>query len=102
MRKMVFGIVALAVVAAASLNPLHARSKDDAAQSKQNTQDKQDKQDAQSKQNAQDAKTDGFKPEQATSKGSVTINGKVIPYDAFAGTLVVHPKSWDDVPQNAD
>ena len=102
MRKMVFGIVALAVVAAASLNPLHARSKDDAAQSKQNTQDKQDKQDAQSKQNAQDAKTDGFKPEQATGKGSVTINGKVIPYDAFAGTLVVHPKSWDDVPQNAD
>src|SRR5208283_560268 len=23
-------------------------------------------------------------------------------YDAFAGTLVVHPKGWDDVPQNAD
>ena len=28
--------------------------------------------------------------------------GTVINYDAFAGTLVVHPKGWDDVPQNAD
>src|SRR5262249_39761750 len=24
------------------------------------------------------------------------------PYDAFAGTIVVHPKNWDDVPQNED
>ena len=24
-----------------------------------------------------------------------------IDYDAYAGTLVVHPKGWDDVPQNA-
>src|ERR1700733_2149242 len=43
-----------------------------------------------------------FKPEQQASKGSVTIAGNVISYDAFAGTLVVHPKGWDDVPQNAD
>jgi carboxypeptidase C (cathepsin A) len=43
-----------------------------------------------------------FKPEQQASKGSVTIGGNVINYDAFAGTLVVHPKGWDDVPQNAD
>lgn len=43
-----------------------------------------------------------FKPEQQASKGSVTIGGNVINYDAFAGTLVVHPKDWDDVPQNAD
>lgn len=93
MRKMLFGIVALAFLTAASVRPLRAQSKEDAAQSKQDTQNKQ---------NAQDTKTDGFKPEQATSKGSVTISGKVIPYDAFAGTLVVHPKAWDDVPQNAD
>lgn len=43
-----------------------------------------------------------FKPEQQASKGSVTIGGNVINYDAFAGTLVVHPKGWDDVQQDAD
>src|ERR1700689_4047361 len=43
-----------------------------------------------------------FKAEQQASKGSVTIGGNVINYDAYAGTLVVHPKGWDDVPQNAD
>ena len=43
-----------------------------------------------------------FKPEQQASKGTVTVGGNVINYDAFAGTLVVHPKDWDDVPQNAD
>ncbi len=43
-----------------------------------------------------------FKPEQQASKGTVTIGGNVVNYDAFAGTLVVHPKGWDDVPQNAD
>ena len=48
------------------------------------------------------AKPEQFKPEQQASKGTVTINGNAINYDAFAGTLVVHPKGWDDVPQNAD
>ncbi len=42
-----------------------------------------------------------FTPEQQSSKGSVTIEGRHIDYDAYAGTLVVHPKDWDDVPQNA-
>jgi carboxypeptidase C (cathepsin A) len=48
------------------------------------------------------AKPDEFKPEQQASKGSVTIGGNVVNYDAYAGTLIVHPKGWDDVPQNAD
>jgi len=48
------------------------------------------------------AKIEHFKPEQQASKGSVTIAGNVINYDAFAGTLVVHTKDWDDVPQNRD
>jgi carboxypeptidase C (cathepsin A) len=47
-------------------------------------------------------KSDQFKPEQQQTKGSVTIGGKSIDYDAYAGTLIVHPKGWDDVPQNAD
>ncbi|MFI4869346.1 MAG: S10 family peptidase [Steroidobacterales bacterium] len=55
---------------------------------------------------AADAKPAGaavehFTPEQQSSKGSVTIEGRHIDYDAYAGTLVVHPKGWDDVPQNA-
>src|ERR1700693_2492162 len=48
------------------------------------------------------AKIEQFKPEQQASKGSVTIGGDVINYDAYAGTLVVHTKDWDDVPQNRD
>jgi carboxypeptidase C (cathepsin A) len=48
------------------------------------------------------SKPEGLKPEQQASKGSVTIAGTMTPYDAFAGTIIVHPKGWDDVPQNAD
>ncbi|MGB8476637.1 MAG: hypothetical protein WCE61_21345 [Candidatus Acidiferrum sp.] len=51
---------------------------------------------------AEAEKTKGFMPEQKESKGSVTVGGHLINYDAVAGTLVVHPKGWDDVPQNAD
>ena len=48
------------------------------------------------------AKPEQFKPEQQASKGSVTVGGSVVNYDAYAGTLVVHTKDWDDVPQNKD
>jgi carboxypeptidase C (cathepsin A) len=41
-----------------------------------------------------------FKPEQQASKGTVTVAGKRLDYDAYAGTLVVHLKGYDDVPQN--
>ena len=54
-------------------------------------------------------KTDGpkaeapkFAVEQQSSKGTVTVGGRRIDYDAVAGTLIVHAKDWDDVPQNAD
>lgn len=40
---------------------------------------------------------EAFKPEQQMSKGSVTVGGNLINYDAYAGTLVVHPSGWDDV-----
>jgi carboxypeptidase C (cathepsin A) len=43
-----------------------------------------------------------FKPEAASSSGTVTVEGHAIPYDAIAGTLVVHPKDWDDVPRESD
>jgi carboxypeptidase C (cathepsin A) len=37
-----------------------------------------------------------FSPESASSDGSVTVEGQRIDYRAIAGTLVVHPKGWDD------
>ena len=37
-----------------------------------------------------------------TSEGVVTVNGVRIDYTAVAGTLVVHPKGWDDVPTGVD
>src|ERR1700732_2382178 len=43
---------------------------------------------------------DPFKAEATTSNGSVTIDGRTISYQAVAGTLVVHPKDWDDVPRD--
>jgi len=45
-------------------------------------------------------KFEPFKAEAVTSTGSVTIGGQVIPYQAIAGTLIVHPKEWDDVPRD--
>src|SRR5262249_5972543 len=41
-----------------------------------------------------------FKPEAASSNGSVTVDGRTINYQAIAGTLVIHPKDWDDVPRD--
>ncbi len=68
-----------------SLSPARAQSKDDASKATHDS-----------------AKPAPLTPEQQASKGSVTISGKAIAYDAFAGTIVVHPKNWDDVPQNED
>jgi carboxypeptidase C (cathepsin A) len=40
-----------------------------------------------------------FKPEESATNSSVTIDGRVISYQAVAGSLVIHPKGWDDVKQ---
>ena len=37
-----------------------------------------------------------FHPSEVRSAGSVTVGGQPIPYDAYAGTLVVHAKDWSD------
>ena len=37
-----------------------------------------------------------FKPEATTNASTVSVEGKSIDYEAVAGTLVVHPKGWDD------
>ena len=86
MRIAAIEIVALTILGSMlSLVPVSAQTKDDPAQAKPTS-----------------SKPEDLKPEQQASKGSVTISGTTIPYDAFAGTIIVHPKGWDDVPQNAD
>ena len=37
-----------------------------------------------------------FKPERVDSDGVVTVGSQAIPYHAVAGTIVVHPRGWDD------
>jgi carboxypeptidase C (cathepsin A) len=44
-----------------------------------------------------DADQGPFKPDAVATDGSVTIGGHRIDYQAVAGTLVVHPKGFDDV-----
>jgi carboxypeptidase C (cathepsin A) len=51
---------------------------------------------------AASAKFEPFAAEEKTSAGSVTIGGRKIDYQAAAGLLIVHPKGWDDVPQDPD
>ncbi len=41
-----------------------------------------------------------FKAEATQSSGVVTVGGQAIAYQAVAGTLIVHPKDWDDVPRD--
>jgi carboxypeptidase C (cathepsin A) len=41
-----------------------------------------------------------FKPEATTSTGTVTVDGQSISYQSIAGTFIVHPKDWDDVPRD--
>ena len=42
-----------------------------------------------------------FTPEASTSAGTVTVEGQKLSYRAVAGTIVVHPKGWDDTVQKA-
>jgi carboxypeptidase C (cathepsin A) len=37
-----------------------------------------------------------FSPESSTSEGAVNVEGQRIDYRAVAGTIIVHPKGWDD------
>jgi carboxypeptidase C (cathepsin A) len=45
-------------------------------------------------------KFEPFKAESKMSTGSVNVAGQNIAYQAIAGTLIVHPKGWDDVPRD--
>lgn len=37
-----------------------------------------------------------FTPQQVTTSGAVTVEGRAIAYDAIAGTIIVHPQNYDD------
>ena len=47
-----------------------------------------------------DGKFEPFKPATKTSTGTGNVGGQSISYQAIAGTLIVHPKGWDDVPRD--
>jgi len=83
-------VAAVIVTAILSFTLLHAQSKEETSSVKVEAT------------KTETPKPEQFKPEQQQTKGSVTIGGKTIEYDASTGTLIVHPKDWDDVPQNAD
>jgi len=89
MRTLRF-IAVIVVTVVPPLTFLHAQSKEETSSVKVEAS------------KTETSKPEQFKPEQQQSKGSVTIGGKAIDYDAYAGTLIVHTKDWDDVPQNAD
>ena len=81
MRRLISFIAALCMLSALPSTTLYAQSKETPKPEAQ--------------------KSEPFKPEQQQSKGTVTVGGKVINYDAYAGTIVVHPKGWNDVPQSS-
>src|SRR6185437_8921994 len=84
LRSLIFWIVATISIPAFHPAIVHAQATSETSVSKTET-----------------AQTPGqFKPEEQASKGSVTVDGNMINYDAHAGTIIVHPKGWDDVPQN--
>jgi len=90
-RLVAIRLIAVIIFAASfSLTSLHAQSKEETSTVKVEAS------------KTDTSKPEQFKPEQQQTKGSVSIGGKAIDYDAYAGTLVVHTKDWDDVPQNAD
>jgi carboxypeptidase C (cathepsin A) len=89
-RMTTLEICTVTIAALALSLPLHAQSKDETSSVKVEAT------------KSETAKPEEFKPEQQQTKGAVTIGGTAINYDAYAGTIVVHPKGWDDVPQNAD
>ena len=57
---------------------------------------------AESKDTPKPTATPKFKPESITSTGIVTVGGSPIEYQAIAGTIVVHPKGWDDAALTGD
>ncbi|HKW15108.1 MAG TPA: hypothetical protein VJS69_11535, partial [Candidatus Krumholzibacteria bacterium] len=58
--------------------------------------DKKPNSDTEAKDEPKPGESKYFKPESVTTKGSVTVEGSRVDYDAICGTIVVHPRGWDD------
>jgi carboxypeptidase C (cathepsin A) len=57
---------------------------------------------------AEHAKADGqdgnryFRADEKVTEGSVEVEGNSIDYHAIAGTIIVHPRGWDDAAASSD
>ena len=85
-----YGIAALLLLAASSLSPAAAGGGDPPAAKTAAAKDKPVP--------AETPRVGFFRPEEKDTDGSVTIGGAQIAYRAVVGTLVVHPKDYDDAP----
>jgi carboxypeptidase C (cathepsin A) len=56
--------------------------------------------DKQDKNKVEPAVAQYFKNDDSATDSSVTVEGNGVGYKAIAGTLIVHPKGWDDVTQS--
>ena len=90
MNRLVFGVCAAVGFTLGSITPAGAAPTASSLESKQES----------AAERPDGRRFEPFKPEAATSNGSVTIDGRTISYQAVAGTLVIHPKDWDDVPRD--
>jgi carboxypeptidase C (cathepsin A) len=81
--KKPLSFVACAVLTAA----VFAHAADDADKAKKSGDDKEKTEAA-----------EFFKPTEKMTDGTATVGGTTIHYQAVAGTLVVHPRDWNDVP----
>jgi carboxypeptidase C (cathepsin A) len=93
MNRLISGVCVAALFAAGSCGPWIAGAATPGSESKaQGATEKPDK--------PEGHRFEPFKPEATTSTGSVTVDGHVVSYQAIAGTLIVHPRDWDDVPRD--
>jgi carboxypeptidase C (cathepsin A) len=90
MRRHIFGNLTLIIALASSAAGAGA---DDSSRTQEHKPDGET-------QKADGQKFEPFRSESVSSNGSVTIGGHAIAYQAIAGTIIVHPKGWDDVPQD--
>ena len=86
MKRTLFSCMFLSLMAATSLALAHTKEK---------PAEKPDA-DSKAKESEKPGESQYFKPESVTTKSSVTVEGTRVDYEAVSGTIVVHPRGWDD------
>jgi carboxypeptidase C (cathepsin A) len=99
MKRLLSGVCVVTLFAAVSVGVFGAAASKAADAAAPNPQSKQEGP-ADKPDKPEGRHFEPFKPESVTSTGSVTVDGQTIAYQAVAGTLVIHPKDWDDVPRD--